>query len=78
MLFFSLSLCCTLHIHAGLFSVGAVNPSCDKTYSVKRLDDDSTSTMVKSTFGKIDEYDAEKEESTNNVERLTESQFGIN
>ena len=47
---------------------------------MKRLDYDSTSTMVKSTFanGKIDEYDAEKEESTNNVERLTESQFGIN
>ena len=34
--------------------------------------------MVKSTFGKIDEYDAEKEESTNNVERLMESHFGIN
>ena len=34
--------------------------------------------MLKSTFGKIDEYDAEKEESTNNVERLMECQFGIN
>ena len=29
--------------------------------------------MVKSMFGKIDEYDVAKEESTNNVERLTEA-----
>ena len=78
MLFLSWSLCCTLHIHAWLFSVGAIYLSCNKTYSVKRLDYNSTSTMVKSMFGKIDEYDAAKEESTNNVEQLTESLFGIN